>query len=97
MPRRYYNYLDQFQFLHVASTIGSYVLALGLVIMAVVLIAPLFRKRYDAPGNPWGAASLEWSVSSPPPSHNFHHVPVVTHGPYDFKAVRELEKVGSHS
>ncbi len=97
MPRRYYNYLDQFQFLHVASTIGSYVLGIGLVIMAVTLIVPLFRKRYDAPNNPWGAASLEWTVSSPPPTHNFHHVPVVTHGPYDFKAARRLENMESHS
>lgn len=97
MPRRYYNYLDQFQFLHVASTIGSYLLGVGLVIMAVTLIVPLFRKRYDAPNNPWGAASLEWTVSSPPPTHNFHHVPVVTHGPYDFKAARRLEQMESHS
>jgi cytochrome c oxidase subunit 1 len=97
MPRRYYNYLDQFQFLHVSSTIGSYVLGLGLVIMAATLIAPLFRKRYDAPPNPWGAASLEWTVSSPAPTHNFHHDPVFTHGPYDYKAARAAEKAGSHA
>jgi len=97
MPRRYYNYLDQFQFLHVSSTIGSYVLGVGLIMMAVVLIAPLMRKRYDAPSNPWGGASLEWTVSSPAPTHNFHHDPVVTHGPYDYKAARAAEKAGSHA
>src|SRR5205085_7079613 len=30
-----------------------------------------------APPNPWGAASLEWATSSPPPSYNFAHIPVV--------------------
>jgi cytochrome c oxidase subunit 1 len=83
MPRRYYNYLDQFQPLHVFSTVGSWVLALGFVIMAVYLWASL-RKPCDAPGNPWGAVGLEWQTASPPPEHNFEHVPIVTHGPYDY-------------
>jgi cytochrome c oxidase subunit 1 len=93
MPRRYYNYLDQFQPLHVFSTVGSWVLALGFFIMAGYLWASL-RKPCDAPANPWGAVGLEWQTSSPPPEHNFEHIPVVTHGPYDYsQPVTEPEEV----
>ncbi|MEO8658646.1 MAG: cytochrome c oxidase subunit I [Bryobacteraceae bacterium] len=84
MPRRYYNYLDQFQPLHVFSTVGSWVLGLGLLIAALTLFVT-FRKKMDAPANPWGAATLEWTAAgSPPITHNFHHVPTVEHGPYDY-------------
>jgi cytochrome c oxidase subunit I len=93
MPRRYYNYLDQFQPLHVFSTVGSWILALGFVIMAVYLWASL-RKPCDAPANPWGAVGLEWQTASPPPEHNFEHVPIVTHGPYDYsRPARKPEEV----
>jgi cytochrome c oxidase subunit 1 len=83
MPRRYYNYLDQFQPLHVFSTVGSWILGLGLLIAGVTLFASL-RKKPDAPDNPWGGKTLEWQTSSPPITHNFHETPVVTHGPYDY-------------
>jgi cytochrome c oxidase subunit 1 len=85
MPRRYYNYPPQFQDLHVLSTIGSYLMALGFVITAVYLLHSLFAGR-RAPANPWGAATLDWQCPSPPPSHNFDHPP--TPGdPYDFSAL----------
>ena len=70
MPRRYYNYLDQFQPLHAFSTFGSWVLGLGLFITAAYLLASL-RKPMDAPDNPWGGTTLEWQTSSPPITHNF--------------------------
>jgi cytochrome c oxidase subunit 1 len=34
--------------------------------------------------NPWGGATLEWTIQSPPPTENFGEEPVVTHGPYDY-------------
>ncbi|MCW5980349.1 MAG: cytochrome c oxidase subunit I [Bryobacteraceae bacterium] len=83
MPRRYYNYLDQFQPLHGFSTFGSWVLGLGLLIVAGYLLGSL-RKRCDAPGSPWGGMTLEWTTSSPPITHNFETTPVLTHGPYDY-------------
>ncbi|MBX5496503.1 MAG: cytochrome c oxidase subunit I [Bryobacteraceae bacterium] len=83
MPRRYYNYLDQFQPLHAFSTFGSWILGLGLLIAAVNLLST-FRKKPDAPRNPWGAATLEWQTETPPITHNFHHTPTVDHGPYDY-------------
>ena len=82
MPRRYFNYVDQFQGLHQFSTIGSYILGIGFVIMAVYLAYSLFRGP-KAPANPWKSRTLEWMTSSPPTHHNFEHTPVILHGPYD--------------
>ncbi|HUU82638.1 MAG TPA: cytochrome c oxidase subunit I [Phycisphaerae bacterium] len=86
MPRRYYNYLDEYQPYHVFSTIGSYLLAVGLILTAVYLIHSLFRGR-RAPANPWGGASLEWHCSSPPPHDNFAEQPTVGDC-YDFSGLR---------
>jgi cytochrome c oxidase subunit 1 len=92
MPRRYAQYLPKYAALHQLSTVGSLVLGLGFFIMAGYLIHSLVRGK-RAPANPWGGKSLEWTVASPPPLHNFHHVPVVTTGPYEFD---EQEDVGGH-
>jgi cytochrome c oxidase subunit 1 len=86
MPRRYYNYPPQFQFLNVLSSIGSYLMAAGFVITAIYLLHSLFAGR-RAPSNPWGGATLEWQCSSPPPTHNFDQPPVVG-DPYDFGALK---------
>jgi cytochrome c oxidase subunit I len=83
MPRRYYNYLDQYQPLHFYSTFGSWILALGFFIMAGYLIYSLF-KGPKAESNPWGGLTLEWTTTSPPPTENFAETPVLTHGPYDY-------------
>ena len=37
-----------------------------------------------APRNPWNATTLEWETESPPPHGNFHKVPIVYHGPYEY-------------
>ena len=86
MPRRYYNYVEEFTTLHQASTIGSYVLALGFFIMAGYLIHSLFRGK-PAPDNPWGSATLEWETTSPPPYYNFDRDFDVD-DPYDLKSLR---------
>jgi cytochrome c oxidase subunit I len=83
MPRRYYNYLDQFQPLQGMSTFGSWILGLGLFIVLGYLMASL-RKKPDAPDNPWGSRTLEWQTSSPPIQHNFTGTPLVERGPYDY-------------
>jgi len=84
MPRRYYDYLPEFTALNLASTLGSWLLAIGLVLLLANLFRGLFRGEPFA-GNPWGGATLEWSIATPPPTENFAEEPVVTHGPYDFK------------
>lgn len=95
MPRRYYTYLDQYQPLHAFSSVGSYILGLGFVIMAGYMLHSLLRGR-KAPKNPWGALTLEWTNSSPPPPHNFIEEPKIEHGPYDYDKViieRDIDKM----
>jgi cytochrome c oxidase subunit 1 len=82
MPRRYYNYLDQFQPLHAFSSVGSYILGFGFLLTAICLISSL-KSGQKADDNPWDATTLEWKTSSPPPHENFLEQPVVTTGPYD--------------
>jgi cytochrome c oxidase subunit I len=83
MPRRYYNYLDQYQPLHAFSTFGSWILGAGLFLTLAYLLAS-FRKPAGLPNNVWGGMTLEWEAQSPPITHNFEHTPVAEHGPYDY-------------
>jgi len=82
MPRRYYHYPPQFEFLHQVSSMGSYLMAVGFVITAIYLLHSLFAGK-RAPANPWGGATLEWQCASPPPHDNFA-TPPVAGDPYDF-------------
>jgi cytochrome c oxidase subunit 1 len=84
MPRRYYNYLDQFQPFHAFSTVGSWIIGLSLFMTLAYLLASL-RKPCDAPDDPWGGSTLEWKTSSPPITHNFHDQPVLEREPYDYR------------
>jgi cytochrome c oxidase subunit 1 len=90
MPRRYYDYLPEFTALNFLSTIGSWVLAIGLVIIIANLIKGR-RKGAIAPGNPWGAITLDWlKTTSPPAVENFDDIPVVHYGPYDYNKYDEI-------
>lgn len=91
MPRRYHDYLPEYQPYHVASTIGSGILVTGLIIMIWNLVRNA-KKGKLAPDNPWGATTLEWQTSSPPPTLNFNYVPEVETGPYDFTKILSEEK-----
>lgn len=82
MPRRYYDTLPEFQIFHTISTIGSWVMVSGILIMVFNLIQGL-RKGKPAPANPWGGTTLEWQIASPPPVENFDVIPTVTRGPYE--------------
>lgn len=90
MPRRYATYVEEFTFLHQVSTIGSLVLAGGLFLVLGYMMYSLFRGE-KATSNPWGAATLEWTMAtSPPDPHNFTRTPIVTRGPYDFHLADEV-------
>ena len=86
MPRRYYDYLPEFYPLNLTSTIGSWIMVTGLVLMLVNLFRGLLWGE-PIGRNPWNGASLEWTIPTPPPTENFETEPVVTHGPYDFDRV----------
>jgi len=96
MPRRYWDYLPEYQPLHVVSTIGSYILGASLVIVLVYMVVSAIRGK-RASANPWGAVTLEWTnTTSPPDPHNFVRMPIVTRGPYDFHLVRGLFDGNGH-
>jgi cytochrome c oxidase subunit 1 len=83
MPRRYYDYLPEYKIYHIISTVGSWILIIGILILIFNLLKALLSKeRTTTEINPWGGTTLEWSVPSPPPLENFDVIPTVTHGPY---------------
>ena len=90
MPRRYYDYLDQYQPLHGFSSFGSYVLGAGFLVMLAMFVRSL-RSGEKSPPNPWGSAAFEWQTASPPIMHNFHETPVITRGPYDYHLATDEE------
>jgi cytochrome c oxidase subunit I len=83
MPRRYFSYPEQHQWLNVLSTAGASVLALGLLITLGYLLHGLFRGK-RAPRNPWGSRGFEWLAPTPPPVHNFPEPPEFGRSPYDY-------------
>ncbi len=77
MPRRYADYLStpERDLLNLVSSIGALILAVGLLPFLVAVVAAL-RRPPDQPDDPWhGGNSLEWATSSPPPEHDFRHIP----------------------
>jgi cytochrome c oxidase subunit 1 len=83
MPRRWAEYPPQYQFLNIVSTVGSWILAGGILVMFSNFIRGLFRGD-PAPANPWKGLTLEWRTASPPPTENFETVPIVTDWPYGY-------------
>jgi cytochrome c oxidase subunit 1 len=82
--------LPEFQTLHQISTVGSWIIGLGFLVLLVNFINSL-RAGKKAPRNPWGSASLEWQTTTPPPLYNFVHDPVITRGPYEYHLATDAE------
>ncbi|GAB6282317.1 MAG: cytochrome c oxidase subunit I [Ignavibacterium sp.] len=85
MPRRYYDYLPEFQPYHLVSTIGSWILIIGLLIMFGNFVYALRRGERTSLVNIWGGSSLEWTVATPPPLENYETIPIITEAPYEYK------------
>jgi cytochrome c oxidase subunit I len=83
MPRRVYDYADQFAAWNLFISISAFVLGLSSLIFAYNMIAS-WRGGPRAVANPWRALTLEWQVSSPPPIFNFDAIPTVVGGPYEY-------------
>jgi cytochrome c oxidase subunit 1 len=95
MPRRYYDYLPEYRIFHVLSTVGSWVLAIGLFIVLFNWLHSIFYGKDETSANPWKAKSMEWTETAVIPiEHNFEKQPISTHGPYDFD---ELIKHPAHA
>ena len=78
MPRRYVDYPEAFAKWNHISTIGYEITVVGVVVFLIVCLEAAIRRR-KAEANPWGegATTLEWTLPSPPPFHQFNTLPVV--------------------
>jgi cytochrome c oxidase subunit 1 len=79
MPRRVYTYPAEMGWggLNLLSTVGAFIFFASFLLLAYNIVRSL--KRGEIAGdNPWGAGTLEWATTSPPPPQNFTRIPVVT-------------------
>jgi cytochrome c oxidase subunit 1 len=83
MPRRYADYLPEYEVYHRLSTIGSWIMVAAMLIMISNLISSLFKGE-RASDNPWGGATLEWQTHTPPPVLNFEGEPDLSRGAYEY-------------
>ncbi|MCP5432394.1 MAG: cytochrome c oxidase subunit I [Alphaproteobacteria bacterium] len=76
MPRRYVDYPEAFAFWNHWSSIGSYIASAGVLVFLFMLGEAFVRRRKEV-ANPWGegATTLEWTLPSPPPFHQFNELP----------------------
>ena len=76
MPRRYIDYPDAFGFWNRISSVGYYITFVAMIVFFYATWEAFKRKR-PAGDNPWGdgATTLEWTLSSPPPFHQFSTLP----------------------
>ena len=79
MPRRYVDYPEAYAFWNYVSSMGAYLSSAGVLVFIVMLIDCFVRRR-KAGDNPWGegATTLEWTLSSPPPFHQFSEIPRIS-------------------
>jgi cytochrome c oxidase subunit 1 len=78
MPRRYVDYPDAYAGWNYVSSIGAFIAGFGVLIF-LAMLAEAFAKKRVAGDNPWGvgATTLEWTLPSPPPFHQFNELPKI--------------------
>jgi cytochrome c oxidase subunit 1/cytochrome c oxidase subunit I+III len=78
MPRRVYTYSAHLGWgtLNMITTVGAFLLALG-ILLFLINVAVSLRRGRPAGNNPWDAPTLEWATTSPPPPYNFTTIPIV--------------------
>ena len=92
MPRRVYTYPSGMGWsgYNLVESIGSYILAAGLILVMANLLVSLRRGEPAGP-DPFGGATLEWSISSPPPPYNYPVIPKVS-SPYPMWDAEDREE-----
>ncbi|MDP3117863.1 MAG: cytochrome c oxidase subunit I [Phenylobacterium sp.] len=78
MPRRYVDYPEAYTYWNYISSVGYAITAVGVLVFLLILLeAAIMRRKAEA--NPWGegATTLEWTLPSPPPFHQFNEPPVI--------------------
>jgi cytochrome c oxidase subunit 1 len=93
MPRRVYEYenVGHLELYNQISTVGSFILALG-VVLTIANVVRSLKTGVVAGGDPWKANTLEWFTPSPPPQNNFDQVPVVRSAEPMKDIRREIER-----
>jgi cytochrome c oxidase subunit I len=78
MPRRYIDYPKAYEAWNTVSTYGSLISAVGVLVFLFGVFSA-YAKKVKAPANPWGvgATTLEWTLPSPPPFHQFNTLPII--------------------
>ena len=78
MPRRYADYPDAYAGWNYVSSIGAYITAASTILFLFIMLLAIVRRE-KAAANPWGegATTLEWTLSSPPPFHQFSDLPKI--------------------
>jgi cytochrome c oxidase subunit 1 len=78
MPRRIFTYPDELNLgtLNFIETVGAFIQAAAVLVFAWNLLRS-WRRGVPAGENPWGAYTLEWATTSPPPPYNFARIPTV--------------------
>ena len=92
MNRRIGDYPPQLADVNAFVSISAFFLGASFLIFLYNMVMSLVRGPV-AEANPWGARTLEWATSSPPPVHNFPGVPQVLSGPYDYG----VPEAGAHA
>jgi cytochrome c oxidase subunit 1 len=82
MPRHYFDYPDAYAHWHFVASIGSYIFAAGMIFFVFANLYAYFIRKEPAGNNPWGvgATTLEWTLPSPPPFHQYEVLPRITGG-----------------
>ncbi|MGZ3304581.1 MAG: cytochrome c oxidase subunit I [Asticcacaulis sp.] len=78
MPRRYVDYPEGYHYWNYISSVGYAITIVGVLVFLVMLVEAFIVRRKGV-ANPWGegATTLEWTLSSPPPYHQFSELPVI--------------------
>ena len=79
MTRRIWTYEEGlgWEGLNLASTAGSYIMGIGILLFTINLLLAHRRSAPRAPADPWGGDTIEWATDSPAPNFNYQYVPVI--------------------
>jgi len=88
-----YSFLSHLLPYNKATTYAAFALGVSQFIFVWNFIYSMFRGK-KAGDNPWNVGTLEWTVPSPPPHHNFDVIPTVVRGPHEYSSPEVKEKLG---
>jgi cytochrome c oxidase subunit 1 len=79
MPRRYYTYQEGlgWEMWNMLSTLGAFLIAASTLVFMYNWVKSKREGEISGP-DPWDGRTLEWTMPSPPPEHNFDEIPTVT-------------------